>query len=369
MRRELERLDVPGEHDARERAWALVQAAYANRERVPRRRPVVRPVIAVAVLAAVVAAAISPPGRAVIDSVRKVVGVERSDEAILGLPAPGRILVNATTGPWIVGEDGSRRALGRYDQAAWSPQGRFVVATRGRELFALTPRGDVRWAHAQAGLVDFPRWSPSGFRIAYQTGSTLRVIAGDGTDERVIGRGAAYVAAAWRPGDRHVLAFADSHRSVTVVDTDSRRRLWRTLVPGPMVQLAWAPDASRLLVLHEHGYVLLGRRGGVLSKRSLAGASTPFAVFAPRGHRFALALSRPGRSELRVDDRVLFAGPGGFNDLEWSPDGRWVLVSWGSANQWVFVRADGVRRIAAISNVSQQFRSRQMPALAGWCCA
>ena len=32
MRRELERIEIPGEHDARERTWAVLRAAHADRE-------------------------------------------------------------------------------------------------------------------------------------------------------------------------------------------------------------------------------------------------------------------------------------------------------------------------------------------------
>ena len=38
MRRELERIEIPDEHEARERSWAVVRAAFAEREPQPRRR-------------------------------------------------------------------------------------------------------------------------------------------------------------------------------------------------------------------------------------------------------------------------------------------------------------------------------------------
>ena len=368
MRRELERIEIPGEHDARERAWALVHAAWSEREPQSRPQPFLRPLLAGAALVAVLAAAISPPGRAVIEDVRKAIGVERADDAILELPAGGRLLVNATTGPWIVGANGSRRSLGAYDQASWSPRGLFVVASRGRELVALTPRGDVRWEHSLPALVDFPRWSPSGFRISYFAGGTLRVIAGDGEDDRLIARSPHRIGTSWRPGARHVLAYAAARRTIAVVDVDSRRRLWTGRVSGTIHELSWAPDGSRLLVLHDGGYALFGASGDVLGRRTSMRGVPQTAAFAPRGHRFALVIGLRGRSEVRVGGRLVFSGAGAFNGVEWSPDGQWILVSWGTANQWVFVRSAGVRRIAAISNVSDQFHSPTMPALGGWCC-
>jgi hypothetical protein len=64
---------------------------------------------------------------------------------------------------------------------------------------------------------------------------------------------------------------------------------------------------------------------------------------------------------------VVFSASGRLERPVWSPDGRWLLVGWPTADQWVFVRADG-KRIRAVSNVSEQFRSRSFPRVEGWCC-
>ena len=66
--------------------------------------------------------------------------------------------------------------------------------------------------------------------------------------------------------------------------------------------------------------------------------------------------------------RRLLAGPGRFGELVWAPDGEWILLSWGDADQWVFVRANGAG-IRAVSNVTAQFRARSFPRIEGWCCA
>jgi hypothetical protein len=67
--------------------------------------------------------------------------------------------------------------------------------------------------------------------------------------------------------------------------------------------------------------------------------------------------------------RRVFAGAGVLSGVTWSPDGRWLLIGWETADQWVFVRVTGARRIAAVSNVSAQFRSTRFPTVEGWCCA
>jgi hypothetical protein len=87
-----------------------------------------------------------------------------------------------------------------------------------------------------------------------------------------------------------------------------------------------------------------------------------------------LALVRP-REVLVLDADAprraqrVFAGAGGFDDVAWSPDRRWILVGWRDADQWVFVRVAGRRRIEAVSRVSEQFESASFPRISGWCCA
>ena len=66
-----------------------------------------------------------------------------------------------------------------------------------------------------------------------------------------------------------------------------------------------------------------------------------------------------------VGRKVVFSATGRLVQPSWTPDGRWLVVGWPTADQWVFVRADG-KRIRAVSNVSEQFRSRSLPRIEGW---
>jgi hypothetical protein len=258
VRRALEQIDLPGEHEARERSWAVVQAAYAEREPAERRRSW-KPV---ALLTAVVLAAaglLSPPGRAVLDEIREVVGVEQSQPALFSLPAPGRLLVTADSGAWVVEHDGSKRLLGSYREASWSPFGRFVVASRRNEVAALTPNGEVRWTLARPD-VRFPRWggTRTDTRIAYFSRGELRVVGGDGKDDRLLDADAALRAPIWLPGAGHRLAYARRDGSVRTVAADTGAVLDpaapRTLVAhGPTVSpngrwrvVGWA-DADQLV--------------------------------------------------------------------------------------------------------------------------
>jgi len=221
VRHELEQIEVPGEHEARERSWTIVRAAYAEREPSERRRSW-KPIVVLAGVAVVAAGLLSPPGRAVLDEIREVVGVERSQPALFSLPAPGRLLVTADSGTWVVEQDGSKRLLGPYREASWSPFGRFVVAARANELVALTPDGTVRWSLARPD-VRLPRWggTRTDTRIAYFSGGQLRVVGGDGEGDRVLDEDAAARAPAWQQESGHRLAYAARDGSVRVVDVDT----------------------------------------------------------------------------------------------------------------------------------------------------
>jgi hypothetical protein len=89
-------------------------------------------------------------------------------------------------------------------------------------------------------------------------------------------------------------------------------------------------------------------------------------------HRFGT-----DRSELLVFDaaqplkaRRLFAATGTFTGVEWSPDGRWLLLAWPDADQWLFVGTGGKRRVRPVARVAEQFsQSGVFPELGGWCCA
>jgi hypothetical protein len=379
LRRRLEHVEVPDEHDARVRAWELVQAAFAEREPTPLRRARLRPAIALAVVAAVVAAALSPPGRALIETVRETIGVEEAAPALFELPARGRLLVSSARGAWVVQQDGSKRLLGRYREVSWSPHGRYVVAARANELAALEPQsGELRWSLAKPD-VRYPRWAGTrtDTRIAYLSGSTLRVVAGDGTGDRALVRSVARVAPAWRPGAARIVAYAAGD-AVRAASADTGRRLWTRRI-GPVSELAWSLDGSSLLVRGPRRLVVLGADGR-LRLDLLGGGAAPVvaAALSPGGSSLAFVQQARGRSTLWVVPRLgpdgsaarrVFSGAGRFTDVEWSPDGRWLLLAWRDADQWVFLRSAGVRRLEAVSAISRQFRSRRFPALGGWCCA
>jgi hypothetical protein len=317
---------VPGERESADRSWKVVRQAYAERLPAPRRHDR-RPLLVVAVAVAALAAALSPPGLAVWASLRDAVS---NEDHLVALPSGGRVLVNAHDGAWVVSADGSKRFLSDYRDAAWSPHGLYIAAVRGNQLVALEPNGKVHWKLARRGAISNPQWSYEGYRIAYFAGGALRVVNGDGTGDRLLTRDARPGVLAWQPGT-HSLAYVNRAGNIAIRDVD------RSTTPRIM-RMRVAP-----------GVLQWTSRG-----RLVAGAPSP------DGRRVAV-VTRDGVS---VNGRRIFSGVG-VSGVAWSPDGRWLLVDWPRADEWVFVRVPA-KKLLAVSNIRGTFGDGTT--LAGWCC-
>ena len=353
LKRLMER--VPADRDAEERAWSVVRAAYEEREpvrRMPRRRLMLG---AVALAAAVAAAALSPPGQAVVNAVRRSIGISHASPALFRLPAAGRLLVSGgASGTWVVSTDGSKRRLGDYSQAAWSPHALYVVAATSSEIAAVDPgNASVHWSIARP-KVAFPRWggSRTNTRVAYLSAGRLHVVAGDGTADSVTA-GTSRIAPAWRPGDRLQLAFVSSNGRVRVFG--AWRSSHRYAEPRALV---WSPDGKELLLVTARQLVLFDAGSGRTHALPLRDVSA--AAFSPHGQ---LAVVQ-GKALLVFDGertRTVFKTLGRLQGLAWSPNGRWLLTALPSADQWVFV---GGGRVLAVSHIARQFGGT--PSLDGW---
>jgi WD40-like Beta Propeller Repeat len=373
---------APDETGAEDRAWTTVRSAYLEREPVAVHRRRVRPAIrlATAPIAALLMAGLllSPAGASVRRLITHALGERRASPALSSLPSPGRILVSGAGGTWSVAADGSTRHVGAWRQASWSPHGLFLAVSSGDRLAAVDPRGEVHWAIDRPSISD-PRWfSPSGYRVAYLSAGTLRVIAGDGTGDHLLANAVAGVAPAWRPGHPYELAYVTDRGSIVVRDADTGRLLWST-PPGPQVRgLIWSSDGRRLFVVCGHAGRIYTGGGSLRAWLDWPGhTSAGDAALSPDGRTLAVVTDHDQVVALSTDVRTpatrqLLTGAG-LGDVSWSPDGRWLLVSWPAADQWVFLRVAGPPHVTAVSRIKQQFSSagaaaRGFPQLDGWCC-
>lgn len=397
LKRELQRSPAPDEGAAGERSWRVVRRAHARRAPATRRGPARR--LAGGVLVALLAAgvALSPAGAEVRDWMARIVddppGVEQAAPSLDRLPGGGRLLVDSSQGAWLVGSDGSKRRLGDYEQTSWSPRGLFAAAAEGNTLSAVDVSeqiGDVRWSITADGPVSEPRWSPSGVRVAYLAGRSLRVVAGDGSPDRPLAARAAPVAPAWmpepeytgvagEPAPRHRLAYVGrSGTAVRVVATDSGKLLWRQDLGQRIVDLDWTETERRLAVLTSRQLKLFQRGGREAEGFGWYRGVPALAFDAGEGDRFAVTRWDAERRRSRLSlleapgAETIFPGRGRFSGIHWSPRGNRLLLEWKAARQWLFLSPDGTP-VRAVSQIGKQFDPGGdgppgFPTVSGWCC-
>jgi hypothetical protein len=417
--RDLERLlheaPVPVDRGAEERGLEMVLAAQA--ERRPRRRsPLPRLAVSFAVAVLVAGLLLTPAWAAVRDWVGGVFesapAMRAPQGGLRSIPGGGRLLVQTAAGPWVVQPDGSRKLLGDFEEASWSPHGLFVAAVRGDELAAVTPAGAPHWRLRAAAPIHDPRWAPSGELVAYRAGAGLRVVAGDGSEDRPIDESVAPLAPAWAPGAAPLLAYVDARGALRVVDAASGRAVARASALPGIGRLEWGLDAGGSS--GRGGLLLEASRRQIHLRTVAAGSATESppalsggsaahlglrhprplhlprgavvraAALAPDGRTVAALLARRGRGPRRgeVTDLVLYSTasgaprrlgsvPGRLTELAWSPNGKRLLVAWPSFDEWLFV-PPGAAEGQALTGIAKAFTPagapRSFPAVVGWCC-
>lgn len=386
---------VPAAAEAERRGLPVVLAAFEGREPKGSRSRAPRLALAFATALVAAALALSPAGASVGHWVGDVFSASAPAPApsLTEIPGGGRLLVESETGTWVVQADGSRRLLGRYEEASWSrPLGLFVAAASGQTLSAVEPGGTVHWTVSAPGRVSDPRWSPSGFRVAYRSGDSLRVVHATGSGDRLVAAHAA-TAPVWYPPGLHYLAYVDGGGALRVVDVDSGRSLAGAPALPDASGLAWSPDGTELL---EYSRTALRVRSVEPSKpidrirlgppRELPvppGASIEGASFSPRDRTLAVTLRRVGSTEGPPRGEVvliaphssrprrLLSLPGGLAPAVWSPNGDRLLIPWPGPDEWLFIpTGGGLQR--AFGPISAEFapgsgaRGAGFPEVEGW---
>jgi len=398
--------------DAEARGLRMVETAYAERQ-TPRRRafhpyrhksstapsqcaggrPLPRTALALALTALIAVLILSPAGASVRSWVDEVftAATPRPEPTLGAIPGGGRLLVQSAAGPWVVQSDGSRRLLGDYEEATWSPRGLYVAVAEGRTLSAVEPDGTPHWSLTAGARVSDPRWAPSGTRIAYRSGKAVRVIAGDGTEDRMVAGSSAPIAPAWSPLGDPTLAYLSGAGALRLVNSESLVDLAAAPALDDLAEIEWSANgrsileaSRRALRLREVQPRKLPPRPSIEPTHPLPvpiGATVVDAALAPEreivaavltnwrdhGTRSSVVLYGPGADQRRR----LLTVPGSLGEVAWSPDGRRLLVAWPAVNEWLFLPI-GRGRESAVANISRAFapggRAASFPRVEGWCC-
>jgi len=395
LRELLREAPIPGE-GAERRGLGMVEAAFAERQADGRSEPgttaLPRLAIVLAIATVLVALLLSPAGAAVRDWVDDVftAATPRPESGLAEIPGGGRLLVRSAEGPWVVQADGSRRLLGDFREATWSPRGLFVAVVAGHELSAVEPDGTPHWTIDAARPVADPRWSPFGERIAYRSGADLRVTAADGTGDRLVEPRAAAVPPAWSPIAPFQLAYADTRGTLRVTDTESGEELGSAPALAALATLEWAPSGI-VLEASADALRVRGTRTAKLSARVEIfpptvlplppGAVLRDAAIDPVAGKLVAAVVEWRGAGGPRSTVLLFAAAGGsrtrlltvpgrLGEAVWSPDGR-LLVAWPDADQWLFLPV-GRGRPRALDGIAAAFapgeRTAAFPQVEGWCC-
>jgi hypothetical protein len=137
-------------------------------------------------------------------------------------------------------------------------------------------RGTVRWTRARPEVSDQRWYSPSGYRVAYLSTGSLRVVGGDGTGDRILATTVADVAPGWRPGlldGSYELAYVTARGRLVVRDAGTGRILWSSAAGPRPEELMWSTDGGVGAIdwSPDGGWLLVSWRGSLSSSRMTAG--------------------------------------------------------------------------------------------------
>lgn len=135
--------------------------------------------------------------------------------------------------------------LARNIFPALSPDGRTVAFSHDGGVYLSAASGGRLTRLSAAG--NCPQWAPDGKRLVYANDKGLHVVDRDGGNDRVLlhGVGIPTCGYAWAPRGSQVAAVNPRGHLFMI---DAATGTSRTIGPRHTVDIAWAPDATRLLL-------------------------------------------------------------------------------------------------------------------------
>ena len=234
------------------------------------------------------------------------------------------------------------RQLGRGHDPRWSPNGFRIAFERFRKVYVMNAEGGApQEVTEEYDFGDSPAWSPDGARIVYiNTGRGIYVVDAEGgnqqqlTDTSSLGRDDHPV---WSPDGTRIAFTRSDDRDVWVMDADGANQQALTGAVYPD-DLRWSPDGARIAFTNDHGIFVVDVDDGNVRQLTQDGGYGP--VWSPDGARIAFTNDR----EVWLID----AGGANLRNLTnnnqwdgvpvWSPDGTQMALA---KNGVFIVHGDG----------------------------
>ena len=402
LRRDLQANRPDDEEGALERALTIAAAEHAGARANRRGAGFSRRLLAALVGSVLTLALIlSPAGAQVRDWVGDAVSGDGGDgvrRALTRVPSGGSLLVSSGAQVFTVAEDGSTGLLGDYDDAAWSPNGYYVAASRGDQLLALEPDGALRWRVYPSGPVEDQTWAPGCCRVAYRSDGGIWVVDGDGTDNHELIGDVAAVPPEWMPvpydvetqSSPNVLAYIASDGRLVTIDTDTAARSRAVRVVDDPIAVDWL-DRRRIVVAGGESLAIVDIEDGSVTPLdvpfrgriesvALSAASSSVALLTEAGGpasgsriRSTLLLAKLSPDGEATRTRTIFSGLGHYDGPVFAPDGSRIELGWREADQWRFISPARDVEPMAVGGIAGQFdpgggKAGPLPEIEDWCC-